>query len=296
MKAWKAIRGQLVDFYVYLALPMVSVFLPAAWSRALLARSSGFSWVLSSEAGAALASASDFVDTGDRSVWKARWKQVEMLDVRDTYLMSFGRTRSVLAETECETDIEDVRDKVLIGMHWGPSISILKILQTAGLNPALPFRRPEKQILRVRPFFYFYVTLAARHIVKTMGERAVPIGGAGKALRAMMDQPGSVIVVMDAPPRKDRPTLSATVLGKNAVFEAGFPGILADNKKQYFLYALSLQPGGLVRKKLELEGPYCADDAQEFLHNYAGFLDRHLSSDPAQWRIWHVARQFWPEP
>ena len=296
MKTWNAVRAQFIDFYVYLALPLVSVFLPAAWSRALLARSSGFSWVLAGEAGAALASASEFVGTGDGDEWKKRWKQVEMLDVRDTYLMSFGRTRSVLNEIECDTEVEAVRDKVLIGMHWGPSISILKILQTAGLGPALPYRKPEKQILRVRPFYYFYVTLAARHIVRTMGDRAVPIGGAGKALRAMMDKPGSVIVVMDAPPRKDRATLNAAVLGRNAQFDAGFPAILADNKKEYFHYALNLQPGGLVRKKLELAGPYRANDAQEFLDNYASFLDRHLSSDPAQWRIWHVARQFWPEP
>jgi hypothetical protein len=293
MKTWDAMRAQLVDFYVYLALPLVSVFLPAAWSRALLARSSGFSWVLASEAQAAWTSASGFVDTGDEHEWKKRWKQVEMLDVRDAYMMSFGRTYAVLAEIECESDIEAVRDKVLIGMHWGPSISILKILQTAGLEPALPFRRPEKEILRVRPFYYLFVTLAARYIVKTMGERAVPIGGAGKALQAMMDQPGSVIVVMDAPPRKDRATLNATVLGKNAVFDAGFPGILADNHKEYFLYALSLQPGGLVRKKLELVGPFSSNDAMDFIQNYAGFLDRHLANDPAQWRIWHVAEQFW---
>ncbi len=293
MKPWQAIRRQLVDFYVYLALPLVSVLLPAAWSRALLARSSGFPWVLSIEAEAAWNSARGLVGTGDEQAFKTRWKQVEMLDVRDTYLMSFGRTRSVLAEIECDTGIEAVRDKVLIGMHWGPSISILKILQTAGLKPALPFRRPEKEILRVRPFYYLFVRLAARHIVKTMGERAVPIGGAGKALAAMMDQPGSVIVVMDAPPRKDRPTLNATVLGRNALFEAGFPNILADNHKGYFLYALSLQPGGLVRKKLELSGPFSADDATDFIQNYAGFLDRHLAMDPAQWRIWHVAEQLW---
>jgi len=99
--------------------------------------------------------------------------------------------------------------------------------------------------------------------------------------------------VMDAPPRKDRPTLNATVLGRNALFEAGFPNILADNHKGYFLYALSLQPGGLVRKKLELSGPFSADDATDFIQNYAGFLDRHLAMDPAQWRIWHVAEQLW---
>jgi hypothetical protein len=289
----KAIRRQLVDFFVYPALPLISVVLPTAWSRALVARSSNLNWVLSMEAQAAWSGVADYVDAGDEQVWKARWKQVEMLDVRDMYMMSFGRTDSVLEEIECDTPLEVVRDTVLIGMHWGPSISILKLLQVAGLSPALPYRRPEKQIFRIRPFFYVFVSLAARHIVKTMGERAVPIGGAGKVLRAMMDQPGSVIVVMDAPPREGRATLKSPVLGKEAIFDAGFPTILADKEKSYVFYALSLQPGGLVRKKLELEGPFNSSEAQEFVEQYAGFLDRHLASDPAQWRIWHVAKQFW---
>ena len=293
MKPWRVIRRQLVDFFVYLALPLVAVFLPAAWSRSLLARSSNFSWLLSSEAEAAWSSASKYVDTGDEKLWKARWKQVEMLDVRDCYLMSFGRTGTVLAEVECDSDLEIVRDKVLIGMHWGPAISILKLLKVAGLDPALPYRKPEKDIFWIRPFFYIFVRLATRHIVKTMGDRAVKIGGAGKALRAMMDQPGSVIVVMDAPPKAGRPTLNAGVIGRNAIFEAGFPNILADNHKEYVFYALNLQPGGLVRKKLELMGPFSAHEAQDFIQQYADFLDRHLSTDSAQWRIWHVAEQFW---
>jgi len=287
----KAIRRQLVDFFVYLALPLISLVLPTAWSRALVARSSNLSWVLSMEAQAAWSGVADYVDAGDEQVWKARWKQVEMLDVRDMYMMSFGRTDSVLEEVECDTPLEVVRDTVLIGMHWGPSISILKLLQVAGLSPALPYRRPEKHIFRIRPFFYVFVSLAARHIVKTMGERAVPIGGAGKVLRAMMDQPGSVIVVMDAPPREGRATLKSPVLGREAIFDAGFPTILADKEKSYVFYALSLQPGGLVKKKLELEGPFNSSEAQEFVEQYAGFLDRHLASDPAQWRIWHVAQQ-----
>jgi hypothetical protein len=271
----------------------VSVFLPAAWSRSMLARASNFHWVLAAEAEAAWSSVIDYVDAGDELVWKARWKQVEMLDVRDMYMMSFGRTRSVLDEVECDTPLEVVRDTVLIGMHWGPSISILKLLQEAGLSPALPYRRPEKQIFRIRPFFYIFVSLAARHIVKTMGERAVPIGGAGKVLRAMMEQPGSVIVVMDAPPREGRATLKASVLGKDANFDAGFPTILADKEKSYVFYALNLQPGGYVKKKLELEGPFTSSEAQEFVDKYAAFLDSHLEADPAQWRIWHVAKQFW---
>jgi len=89
-----------------------------------------------------------------------------------------------------------------------------------------------------------------------------------------------------------RPTLGGSVLGKNALFNAGFPTILADQEKEFVFYAISLQAGDSVRKKLELEGPFSAGEAQDFIQTYAEFLDRHLSSDPAQWRIWQVARQF----
>ena len=89
-----------------------------------------------------------------------------------------------------------------------------------------------------------------------------------------------------------RPTLNTSVLGKNAIFNAGFPTILGENENEYVFYAISLQAGDMVRKKLEIEGPFCSHDAQEFIQNYAGFLERHMISDPPQWRIWQAATQF----
>jgi len=292
MKIWSTIRRQSVEFVVYLVLPLVSVLLPLAWSRALLIRISKLKWILSEEAHNSWSNAVNFVDVGDERIWKARWKQVEMLDVRDLYMMSFGRSDAVLGEIVCDTELEIVKGRFLIGMHWGPSISILKLLQLAGLNPAMPFRQPEKQIIRTRPFYYLFVTMAARYIVKTMD---VPnaAAGAGKVLRSMMGQAGSAIVIMDAPPTEGRLTMNATVLGKQAVFDAGFPAILIDKKREYVFYAMSLKAGDSPGKKLELSGPFNANDAQEFLQHYADFLDGHLSSDSAQWRIWHAAGQFW---
>lgn len=284
---------QLSDLFTYLLIPGLAVVLPVSVSRSIVYRASCWRWLMAAAADAAYQGACNFVDIEDELVFKSRWRQVELLDVCDLYMMLCGRSRAVLSELECDIGIELVKDRVVIGMHWGPSISVLRLLQEAGLDPALPYRPPERQILRIRPFYYLFSTLAARYMVKTMGERAVPVGGAGKVLRAMMDQKGSVIVVMDAPPMEGRPTMNCRVLGKKAIFNAGFPTILAENQKEYVFFAISLQPGGMVRKKLELMGPFHSSDAQEFLQNYAGFLERHLSSDPAQWRIWHVAQQFW---
>jgi hypothetical protein len=284
---------QLSDLFAYLLIPGMAVILPASFSRRVLRRASCWQWLMSTAADAAFKGANKFVDIKDEMEFKKRWKQVELLDVRDLYMIMCGRSRAVLAEVECDTDVGLAKNRVIIGMHWGPAMSILKLLQVAGLKPALPYRPPEKQILRSRPFYYLFSALAARYMVKTMGERAVPVGGAGKVLRALIDQAGSVIVVMDAPPMEGRSTLSSTVLGKKAVFNAGFPDILADKEKEYVFYAISLQADDAVRKKLELEGPFNSKEAVDFLQGYAAFLDRHLSSDPAQWRIWQVAQQFW---
>jgi len=286
------LKIQLADLFTYLLVPGLAVLTPVSFSRWVLRRVSRWQWYLADAADAAYTGAKGFMEIEDEETFKRRWKQVEMLDVRDLYMITCGRSRSVLAELEYDVDVELARDRVIIGMHWGPSISILKLLQLAGLDPALPYRPPEKAILRIRPFYYLFSTMAARYMRRTMGERAVPVGGASKILRAMMDQPGSVIVVMDAPPMEGRPVLHGTVLGRNALFNAGFPTILGENEKEYVFYAISLQPGDAVMKKLELEGPFNAHDAQEFIQNYANFLERHMISDPAQWRIWQAAHQF----
>jgi len=292
MRAWDFITRQLVDLVVYLLVPGFSILLPTAWSRALIARISNCRWVLGKEADAAWIMAGSIVDPDYETSWKSRWKQVEMLDVRDLYLMIFGRSRSVLAEIECEKPIEEAKDRVMIGMHWGPSISILKMMDVAGLVPAFLYRPPAIRNLRIRPFFYLFLRLASHHMVKTMQHRAVLIGGAGRKLGTMLDQPGGVVVLMDAPAMQGRPTLKSRVLNREATFNAGFPTILAEKGKEYFFYALSLHPDGSVRKRLELEGPFKAESAQEFVQNYAEFLDKHLSSDSAQWRIWHASNQF----
>ncbi|NCF62208.1 MAG: hypothetical protein GWP58_05095 [Gammaproteobacteria bacterium] len=102
-------------------------------------------------------------------------------------------------------------------------------------------------------------------------------------------------MLMDAPPMEGRHTSNKPVLGSKAQFNTGFPAMMADQRKEYVLYAMNLDLDGSLGKKLEFAGPFRADDAEEFLQNYANFMDRHLSSDSSQWRFWHVEQQFWKD-
>ena len=279
------------DLFVYILVPGTAVILPARASRWLIRKVSAWRWLMGALADAAFQYAVKFVTINDEAEWKSRWKQVELLDVRDLYLMLCGRSATVLDEIDCDVPLQAVTDKVMIGMHWGPSISILKLLDAADLLPAFPYRPTEKDVLRIRPFLYVFSRLAARYMVNVMRERAVPVGGAGRRLRAMLDEPGSVVVLMDAPPMQGRSTASVQVLNHQISLNAGFPTSLAEKQKEYFFYALSLSTDGTTRKKLELQGPFSSENAQAFLHDYADFLDTHLASDPAQWRIWHASQQ-----
>jgi hypothetical protein len=287
------ISRQATDLLAYLLLPALALVTPAAFSRRTLRRMSHWEWFLASDADLAWEKAAKHVEIEDSSAWKRRWKQVELLDARDLYMMLHGRSKSVLGEIEFPSGLEMARDRVLVGMHWGPGISLLELLADSGLNPAFPFRPPDKQLLRSRPFYYLSSRRAAVYLSRTLGDRAVPIGGAGKVLRGLLDQPGSICILMDAPHMHGRKASWRTVLGKRARFHVGFPAMLADTGREYVMYAMTLSPDGSVKKRLEMSGPFRAESAEDFLDAFAPFLDSHLSQDSPHWRIWPAEYQFW---
>lgn len=284
---------QVNDLLAYLVLPLVSLLTPAAFSRRVLRRMSHWNWFLAADAGLACESARKHLEIPDEIAWKRRWKQVELLDARDLFMMLHGRSKSVLDEIECPSGLELARNRVMVGMHWGPGISVLKLLSAAGLQPAFPFRPPDRQLFRSRPFYYLSSRRAAVYLSRTLGERAVPIGGAGKILQGLLGQPGSICILMDAPHMLGRKASWRTVLGKTARFNVGFPAMLAEQGREFVLYAMNLSPDGSVKKRLEMQGPFRAEDAEAFLDEYARFLDSHLSQDSPHWRIWRAEYQFW---
>lgn len=289
----RIIIRQLNDLVVYLLIPGFFLICPAAFSRRMLGHVSGWRWLLAEDAELAFRSAGRHVAIADSEQWKRRWKQVELLDVRDLYMMMLGRSRTIVSEIECPADFEMVRNRVMVGMHWGPAVSLVRLLADSAMRPAIPFRPAERRLLGSRPFYYVFSRLAAHYLTSTCDDRAVPVGGAGKVLQALLNEPGSPIVVMDAPPMPGRTSVSKIVLGSAARFNAGFPAILAEREKEFMFYAMNLSTDGSIRKKLELAGPFRADDADEFLAKYAAYLDRHLAADSAQWRIWRAEGQFW---
>lgn len=283
------------DLLAYLLLPALAVLLPASWSRRLIAGAAGWRWLLAGDAEESLHRAAEYTATGDEGEWTRRWRMVALLEARDLGLMMWGRGRAVYAEIEGAEAVDGAHDSVLVGMHWGPSISILGLLRSRGLGPLLVYRPVERSILRHRPFLYWYLVFSVRYIRKSCGDRAIAIQGAGDALRRELPRPGTAVVVLDAPPAPGRSTIDGEVLGRPVKFNAGFPAILEESCREYLFYAISLQPGGSCVKKLELTPPRRPRSQEQLMGDYCQFLSGHLAEDSAQWRIWTAAGQFFQD-
>ena len=296
MKPLNSLAKNTSDLVVYCLLPALSLLIPASFSRKLIAQMSSWSWLLRSDASECFTGAAKYTSISDQRKWKQRWRFVVMLEVRDLALLSCGRSKSVFNEIEGAENIGLARDKALVGMHWGPSIAILSLLQSKGLKPLLVYRPVERSIFEVRPFLYYFLRRSVNYIQRTCGEhRAITIKGAGAALRRELPMPGSSVVVLDAPPAPGRSTISGTVLGHAVKFNAGFPEILIESGREYQFYAITLNAKNTLRT-LELMPPKRPESSQQLIGNYCDFLSTHIHADSAQWRIWQVAGQFFQSP
>ena len=283
---------QISDFLVYSLVPMISVLMPAAFSRSLIGLMSRWQWLLAEDARENYTRAAKYTTIGDEREWLRRWRLVTILEARDLSLLVWGRRNAVFNEIEGAADIEQARDRVLIGMHWGPSIAILSLIDSRGQNPLLVYRPVEPSIIRHRPWYYFFLTRSVRYIRKTCGERAITIKGAGAALKLELPRRGSSVVVLDAPPAPGRSTINGTVLDQPVKFNAGFPEILDESKREYLFYAISLKQGNSAQRTLELTAPKHPQSQTQLIDDYCEFLTAHIRQDSAQWRIWSVADQF----
>lgn len=290
MKPLKSLSVQCSDLLAYLLIPLLSLLIPGRASRALVRSASRWSWLLAGELRVSLQQASRYVEIGDQNAWLQRARMVMLLEARDLALLMCGRQATVFSEIDGIDQLTRARDRVLIGMHWGPSIAILAVLKHMGQNPLLVFRSVESSILRQRPFFWFYLVLSVRHIRSACGDRAITIRGAGARLAEELPRPGTSVVVLDAPPAPGRSTLDGRVAGHAVKFNAGFPEILAASGRQYHFYAITMQPGDSGLRELEL-GEESGPDSR-LIADYCRYLEAHLMADSAQWRIWQVAGQF----
>lgn len=277
------------DFLTYILLPLCCVVLPYAAGQRLIRNIARRAWLLAARSAAALDSALRFVEVKDEARWKARWRLVELAEARDLWFFMAGRRKAPLRSV-CQQGMPPVTNRlVLIGMHWGPSVLALQLFRDAGLAPRFVYRKVSPDIRRAAPFHYLYLRLLVRYIRTVCAGRDITVPGALKQLEAAATEPGTPVILLDAPTTRPDRSVKAQVGDLVAEFSSDGPEWLVTGKSTVVLYSLGFNTAGA--SELRCSKPARPESIRALMLQFGHFMGQHLEEDSAQWRLWHAADQ-----
>ena len=277
------------DFLTYVLLPLCCVVLPYEVGQALIRGIAQRAWLLKTRSVAALDSAQRFIRVQDEAGWKARWRLVELTEARDLWLFMAGRRKALLRSVRRQ-GLPPVTDRlVLIGMHWGPGVLALQFFRDAGLAPRFVYRQISPDIRHAAPFHYLYLRLLVRYIRSVCAGRDITVPGALKQLEAAATEPGTPVILLDAPTTRPDRSIPTDVGNLVAEFNCDGPEWLVAGKSTVVLYSLGFNAAGV--SELHCSEPFRPESTRALMEQFGHFLAQHLEEDSAQWRLWHAADQ-----
>jgi len=289
LKSPFSIGRQIGDFLTYILLPMTCVVLPYSWGQQLLRMVARRGWLLQSRSELALQQAQKFIVVTDTVAWQRSWRLVEMMEARDLWLAVAGRSNSISRRIHLHNLPQARTGLVLLGLHYGPTAIVLKILQQAGLGPRFVYRGADAELRRLVPFQWLYSKLNVTYIKRTCRGRDITVPGARGKLEAALKEPGTPVILLDAPVTREGRSIHAEVLGLRTEFSGEGPALLAANAASCVHYWLDVNENG--EREFHFSPSAQARSAEQLIEEFAALLSRKLQDNSAHWRLWHAADQ-----
>jgi hypothetical protein len=280
---------QIGDFLTYILLPVICVLLPYRWGQALLLVVARRGWLLRSRSELSLQLAHRYVEIEDATTWRRNWRLVEMMEARDLWLSVVGRAAAVSRRIKRHNIPQPKEGLVLLGLHYGPSAIVLKIFQEEGLGPRFVYRGIGPELRRLVPFQWVFSKLNVRYIQQSCQGKEIAVPGARSKLLAALKEPGTPVVLLDAPVTRAGQSIHADVLGLDTEFAGEGPELLSQGQAHCVHYWLEVNESG--ERELYFGAISQPPTAQQLVTDYAGLMSAQLASNSAHWRLWHAADQ-----
>ncbi len=284
---------QLGDFLTYILLPMVCTLLPYRWGQTLLSAVARRGWLLQSRSELALQQARGYVVVEDVTAWKYHWRLVEMMEARDLWFSVVGRAAGISRRISLHNVPRPMTGLVLLGIHYGPTAIVLKIFQEQGLAPRFVYRGIGPELRRLVPFQWLFSKLNVRYIRQTCQGREIIVPGARRKLRAALTEPGTPVVLLDAPVTRAGRSIHAKVLGLDTEFAGEGPELLSQGKASCVHYWMDVNESG--ERELHFGAIYQPTTARQLVSEFAELMSARLAFNSAHWRLWHAADQLFRE-
>jgi hypothetical protein len=281
---------QIGDFLTYILLPLLCVLLPYRWGQALLRQVAQRGWLLESRSELALQQAQKYIGVDRPAEWMQQWRLVEMMEARDLWLCVAGRAGSISRRIQTEPFPKPATGLVLLGMHYGPTAIVLRMFRDAGLGPRFVYRGIEAELWKLVPFQWLYSKLNVRYIRQSCRGRDITVPGARGKLDAALTEPGTPVILLDAPVARAGQSFHVRVLGVNTEFSGEGSQLLVDRGARCVYYWMEVNESGdrLLRFKPSSQ----AQTAGQLIQEFAEQLSARLEDNSAHWRLWHAAEQF----
>lgn len=280
---------QVGDFLTYILLPMVCALLPYRWGQTLLSAVARRAWLLQSRSELALQQACRYVLIEDVTTWKRHWRLVEMMEARDLWFFVVGRAASISRRIKLHNVPRPMTGLVLLGIHYGPTAIVLKIFQEEGLAPRFVYRGIGPELRRLVPFQWLFSKLNVRYIRQTCQGREIIVPGARRKLQAALTEPGTPVVLLDAPVTRAGRSIHGDVLGLDTEFAGEGPELLSQGKAHCVHYWMDVNECG--DRELHFSAIYQPVTARQLILEFAEMMSARLAFNSAHWRLWHAADQ-----
>ena len=290
MNAKFPVGRQIGDFLTYLLLPLLCVLLPYRWGQGLLAQIAGRGWLLQSRSELALQQAQLYISVENPARWLRQWRLVEMMEARDLWLCVFGRAHSISRRIRIQDLPKPETGLVLLGMHYGPTAIVLQMFQDAGLAPRFVYRSIEAELWRLVPFQWLYSKLNVRYIRQSCQGRDIAVPGARSKLAAALHEPGTPVILLDAPVTRAGGSIHARVVGIDTEFSGEGSQLLIDGAARCVHYWMETSDNG--ERLLRFQPSEPVQTAEQLIQEFAGLMSARLVENSAHWRLWHAAGQF----
>ncbi|HET6566253.1 MAG TPA: hypothetical protein VFG52_12640, partial [Xanthomonadales bacterium] len=219
---------QIGDFLTYILLPLLCILLPYRWGQALLLQVANRGWLLESRSRLALLQAQRYIGVKDPETWLRQWRLVEMMEARDLWLCTVGRAGSISRRIEVQGLPQPEIGLVMLGMHYGPTAIVLQMFQDTGLGPRFVYRGIEAELWKLVPFQWVFSKLNVRYIRRSCKGRDITVPGARSKLEAALQEPGTPVILLDAPMARAGQSIHADVLGVDTEFSGEGAQLLVD--------------------------------------------------------------------
>lgn len=281
------LAGQLAAAWGYFLLPFACFLLPARASGAVVNWASRRAFLYREETRAALRHAARSIPELEAQGFCRTFRQVRLIDAVDLWHGLFSSDRRIERSLVTEPVPWPRAERlVAVGTHVGPSTLTLRRLAAAGYRPRFVYRSIPVVLKRRAPVWFAYLRLrvAYLHRVCRGGAIAVP-GGRGQVADAIAEPGCALVLLVDTAAGGERGGQVIELFGQALPVSPGGLALAWEGGATFSFFATRWDAE--TRRRVVEAGPARTfSELGELLQASAGFVQRTVEGNPAQWQLW----------